>query len=108
MAFEDFFAGHVGRTYPQVFREGLGFPSVKIEMEFLSPVHYGEHVLVSVAVEKVGRSSVHLQYRGSVEGRAVFKARQVAVVVDMKTFRSVPLPDWLRERFLAAAAESAS
>ena len=102
MAFEDFFAGHVGRTYPQVFREGFGFPSVKIEMEFLSPVHYGEHVTVSVAVLKVGRSSVQLQYQGSVEGRAVFRARQVAVVVDMKTFKSVPLPDWLRERFLAA------
>jgi 4-hydroxybenzoyl-CoA thioesterase len=93
----------VGRTYPQVFKEGLGFPSVKLEIEFLSPVHYGEHVTVGVSVLKVGRSSVHLQYAASVEGRDVFKARQVAVVVDMKTFKSVPLPDWLRERFLAAA-----
>lgn len=106
MAFEDFFAGHVGRTYPQVFREGLGFPSVKIEMEFLSPVHYGEHINVSVAVLKVGRSSVQLQYAGAVEGRAVFRAKQVAVVVDMKTFKSVPLPDWLRDRFLAAVESS--
>jgi len=102
VAFEDFFAGHVGRTYPQVFKEGLGFPSVKIEIEFLSPVHYGEHVTVGVSVLKVGRSSVHLQYAASVDGRDVFKARQVAVVVDMKTFKSVPLPDWLRERFEAA------
>lgn len=103
VAFEDFFAGHVGKTYPQVFREGLGFPSVKIEMEFLSPVHYGERVNVSVLVLKVGRSSVQIQYQGSVEGRPVFKARQVAVVVDMKTFKSVQLPEWLRERFLAAS-----
>jgi acyl-CoA thioesterase FadM len=60
-------------------------------------------VTVAVSVLKVGRSSVHLQYAASVAGRAVFKARQVAVVVDMKTFKPVPLPDWLRERFLAAA-----
>ena len=92
----------MGKTYPLVFKEGLGFPSVKIEIEFLSPVHYGEHVKVAVSVLKVGRSSVHLQYAASVEGRPVFKARQVAVVVDMKTFKPVPLPDWLRERFLAA------
>lgn len=75
-------------------------------MEFLSPVHYGEHVTVSVLVEKVGRSSVHIRYEGAVDGRAVFKARQVAVVVDTKTFQSVPLPDWLRAKFLEAAAES--
>lgn len=92
----------MGKTYPLVFKEGLGFPSVKIEIEFLSPVHYGEHVKVAVSVLKVGRSSVQLEYAASVDGRAVFEARQVAVVVDMKTFKPVPLPDWLRERFLAA------
>jgi len=73
-------------------------------MEFLSPVHYGEHVTVSVLIEKVGRSSVQIHYEGAVLGRPVFKARQVAVVVDMKTFKSVPLPDWLRERFLASSS----
>ena len=75
-------------------------------MEFLSPVHYGEHVTVSVVIEKVGRSSVQIRYEGAVEGRDVFKARQVAVVVDMKTFKPVPLPDWLRTKFLEATAET--
>jgi acyl-CoA thioesterase FadM len=37
-----------------------------------------------------------------VKGRPVFHARKTAVVVDMKTFRPVPLPDWLRGRFEAA------
>src|SRR6185503_6908512 len=48
VAFEDFFAGYIGKTYPLVFKEGFGFPSVKIEIEFLSPVHYGEHVKMAV------------------------------------------------------------
>jgi 4-hydroxybenzoyl-CoA thioesterase len=103
-AFEDFFAGHVGKRYPDVFREGLGFPTVRVEMEFLSPVHYGDHVDVAVAVERIGLSSVQLRYEGSVQGRPVFRARNIAVVVDMKTFKSVPLPDWLRGRFEAAMA----
>jgi 4-hydroxybenzoyl-CoA thioesterase len=101
-AFEDFFAGHVGRPYPEVFREGLGFPTVKVEMEFLSPVHYGDRVQIDVTVEKIGRSSVQLRYEGAVSGRPVFRARNTAVVVDMKTFKSVPLPEWLRTRFAAA------
>lgn len=79
---------------------------MKVEIEFLSPVHYGDHVNVAVFVDKVGRSSVHMRYLASVLGKPVFKARQVAVVVDMKTFKSVRLPDWLRERFLAAGQEA--
>lgn len=98
-AFEDFFAGHVGRPYPEVFREGLGFPTVKVEMEFLSPVHYGDRVQISVVVEKIGRSSVQIRYEAEVEDRPVFRARNTAVVVDMRTFRPTPLPDWLRESF---------
>jgi 4-hydroxybenzoyl-CoA thioesterase len=101
-AFEDFFAGHVGRPYPEVFREGIGFPTVKVEMEFVAPVHYGDHVDIAVVVERVGRSSVQLRYEGSVAGRPVFHARNVMVVVDMKTFRPTPVPPELRHRLEAA------
>ena len=101
-AFEDFFRGHVGRPYPEIYAEGLGFPTVKLEMEFVSPVRYGDHVDVALAVERIGRSSVQVRYEGSVQGRPVFHARNIAVIVDMKTFRPVPLPPWLRERFEAA------
>ena len=85
-----------------MFQDGLAFPSVKVEIEFLSPVHYGDRVTVSVRVLKVGSSSIQLQYEASVDGRPVFKARQVTVAVEMESFKSTPLPDWLRERFLAA------
>ena len=101
-AFEDFFAGHVGRPYPDVFRDGLGFPTVKVEMEFLSPVHYGDHVDIDVTIERVGRSSVQIRYEASVAGKPVFKARTIAVVVDMRTFRPTPLPESLRESFRSA------
>jgi YbgC/YbaW family acyl-CoA thioester hydrolase len=98
VAFEDFFAGFIGRPYPEVFREGLGFPTAKVEMEYLSPVHYGDRVSVAVAVEHLGRSSVRFRYEGSVEGRPVFLARNTAVVVDMRAFRPIPIPEPLRER----------
>jgi 4-hydroxybenzoyl-CoA thioesterase len=101
-AYEDFFVGHVGRPYPEVFREGLAFPTVKVEMEFLSPVRYGDHVGVSVVVEKVGNSSVQIRYEGAVEGRPVFKARNVMVVVDLETFRPLAIPAWLRAKFQQA------
>lgn len=101
-SFEDFFAGHVGRPYPEVFREGLGFPTVKVEMDFISPVRYGDHVDVQVTVENVGNSSVRIRYEGSVKGRPVFRARNTAVVVDMTTFRPREIPEWLRDRLESA------
>jgi YbgC/YbaW family acyl-CoA thioester hydrolase len=101
-AFEDFFAGHVGRPYPEVFRDGIAFPTVKLEMEFLSPVHYGDHVDVGVTVERVGRTSLQVRYEASVAGWPVFKARTIAVVVDMRTFKPTPLPPSLREKFESA------
>ena len=107
VAFEDFFAGFVGRPYPEVFREGLGFPTARVEMEYLSPVHYGDRVRVGVAIEHLGRSSVRFRYEGSVEGRPVFVARNTAVVVDMRDFRPIPIPGQLRER-LESAIEPAS
>lgn len=101
-AFEDFFVGHVGRPYPEAFKEGLGCPTVKVEMEFLSPVRYGDHVDIDVIVERVGRTSVQIRYEGAVGGQPVFKARNTMVVVDMASFRPTPVPVWLRERLEAA------
>jgi acyl-CoA thioesterase FadM len=45
---------------------------------------------------------VKIRYEGSVQGRPVFTARNTAVLVDMATFRSTPMPGWMRERFEAA------
>jgi YbgC/YbaW family acyl-CoA thioester hydrolase len=104
-ALEDFFAGHVGRTYPEVFGAGLASPTVKVEMEFLSPVRYGDRVEIGVVAEHVGRSSVRMRYEGSVAGRPVFLARNTMVIVDMATFRPTQIPTWLREK-LETARES--
>jgi len=101
-ALEDFFAGHVGRTYPEVFGAGLGSPTVKVEMEFLSPVRYGDHVEIGVVAEHVGRSSVRMRYEGSVRGRPVFRAHNTMVIVDMATFRPTAIPSWLREKLESA------
>ena len=72
---------------PEVFRDGLGFPTVKVEMEFLSPVHYGDHV----DMRRDGRARGPLvgadPLRGLGGAAPVFRARNVAVVVDMRTFR---------------------
>jgi 4-hydroxybenzoyl-CoA thioesterase len=101
-AFEDFFVGHVGRSYPDAFKEGLGCPTVKVEMTFLAPVRYGDQVRIQVSVEHIGRTSLRMRYEGAVDGRPVFSARNTMVIVDLKDFRPTPIPGWLRERLETA------
>jgi acyl-CoA thioesterase FadM len=50
---------------------------------------------------------VSFRYEGRVEDKPVFRARNTAVVVDMRTFKPMPVPDPLRERFLAASVDTA-
>ena len=90
------------RPYAEVIAAGIGFPTVKLEMEFASPVRLGDPLEVAVAIERVGRTSLHVRYEGRVAGREAFRARNVAVCIDMKTFQPVPIPDGLRASFEAA------
>jgi 4-hydroxybenzoyl-CoA thioesterase len=102
VAMEDFFSGGLGRRYPDVIASGIGFPTVKLEIEYDAPVRFGNTVNVSVAIEHVGRTSLRVRYEGQVEGRTVFRARNVLVCVDMKAFTPVPIPAELRAGFEAA------
>ena len=102
VAFEDFFSGALGRPYPEVIAQGLGFPTVKLEMEYEAPVRYGDPLEVSVAIEHIGRTSLRVRYEGRVAGRAVFHATNVVVCIDMKTFVPVAIPEDLRAAFVAS------
>jgi YbgC/YbaW family acyl-CoA thioester hydrolase len=82
-----------------VIASGIGFPTVKLEIEYDAPVRFGNTVDVDVAIEHVGRTSLRVRYHARVAGETVFRAQNVVVCVDMKTFRPVPIPDDLRARF---------
>jgi 4-hydroxybenzoyl-CoA thioesterase len=102
---EDFFAGGLGRPYADVIASGVGFPTVKLEIEYDAPVRLGDTVDVSVAIEHVGRTSLRVRYEASVRAQTVFRARNVLVCVDMKTFRPVTIPDDLRARLESARTD---
>jgi YbgC/YbaW family acyl-CoA thioester hydrolase len=101
-AFEDFFGGHVGRPYPEVIRSGIGFPTVRLEVDFLRPLRHGDLAVIAVGVEHVGRTSMRFRYEGRVGDETAFRARNTAVSVDLATLRPVPTPEWLRERLDSA------
>lgn len=102
MAFEQWFGEALGVAYPDlVDNHNIGFPSVRVETEFHSPLRYGDRVRVSIDIDNVGSRSLTLRYAMHRISDDVLcaKAKITTVAVDNNGFHSVPIPDWLRERF---------
>jgi len=103
-AFESFFNDRIGASYAKVIGGGVGFPTVRFEIDFIDPIRHGDTIDISVKVESVGRTSVSIAYE-ALRGRTVlFRASNVVVVVDLKTMTKKPLQGAMRRRFVAAAA----
>jgi 4-hydroxybenzoyl-CoA thioesterase len=101
-AFEEWFGQALGVPYSDlVIKEGIGFPSVRVESEFVAPLRYGDRIRVEIEVADVGRSSLTLRYvlvrlpDGAVSARATIKT----VAISNDSFASVTIPDAWRRRF---------
>jgi 4-hydroxybenzoyl-CoA thioesterase len=114
LAMEEFFEGAVKVPYPEVIKRWqVGFPTVHVEADFLSPLHYGDTMTIAMSIAKIGRSSLHARYRVTrkPDGVLAAEARLTTVCVDMKSFRARSIPDELRrvfERYLDGASDGGS
>jgi 4-hydroxybenzoyl-CoA thioesterase len=106
-AFEDFFDTAAPLSYPSLVRDRrLGFPTVAIVSEFKEPLSYGDIAVISLAVRKIGRTSVVFAYdiRRKRDGALSFHAEITTVLVDLDSLKAVPVDDELRgifEKFLS-------
>lgn len=100
--FEDFFDTAASLSYPALVKDRrLGFPTVAIQSEFQAPLSYGDTALVTLAVKKIGRSSVVFGYdiRRKRDGALCFQAEITTVLVNLDTLSPVPIEAELREIF---------
>lgn len=98
---EEYFRHVVGIEYPTFVGERhLGLPAVRTEVDHRRPIRYRDEVELEVAVERVGAASVEWRHRFLHPGAAepATEARVVTVLVDLRTFVKVQVPDWLRTR----------
>ncbi|MFL6230296.1 MAG: acyl-CoA thioesterase [Pyrinomonadaceae bacterium] len=102
VAMEEFFAARCGTTYARLMREErIGFPTVKVQAEFLVPMFYGDEIEIAVHVVRVGDSSATFAYSARRKSDATLCARseQVHVAMNLDTRRAVRVPDNLRRSF---------
>lgn len=101
---EEFFAQRCGVKYAALMAEQrLGFPTVKVQTEFVAPLMYGDELDLTVTVAAVGRSSVTLNYRiVRVRDEAECAlSSQVHVCMDLDSRRAATIPAALRNAFAA-------
>lgn len=96
---EDWFREAVGLPFQEMHLERrVGFPIVNTGCEFFRPAHLGDTLVLELAVARLGRSSIEFQVRGSVAGDEKFRARHKVAMVSLETFRSIAIPDDMREK----------
>ena len=100
--FEDWWADALGTPYPTVMREErFGLPAVNLQVDFFSPIRYGDEPEISLGVLALGRTSVQLGMWMSLEGRdrPACRARITTVSVDLDTMAKQEIPPQWRAAF---------
>jgi acyl-CoA thioester hydrolase len=72
----------------------------RVELDFRSPILFGDEVTVGTRVDRIGRSSLDMSHRmtaGS-DGRLVGDVRTVLVTYDYEASAPMPVPDEWRAR----------
>ena len=104
-AFENFFNERIGIPYAKVIADGVGFPTVRFEVDFVSPIRHGDRIDIEVRVLEVGRTSVTLGYIARRGRTILYRARNVVVAVTLGVMTTKPLRGVMRARFEALRAK---
>lgn len=99
-AFEELWDVHVGERYYYLIREKrVGFPLVHSEVDFVSPLYFGDRPIVRISCFKLGRTSLGLRYRYLVDDRLCLEARMVTVSVRLDDLEKFEIDPEYREKF---------
>ncbi len=93
-ALEALFAPLPGGYAHLTMVRGVGVPSVRVEVDYLAPLRYGDVVLIDTAVERLGARSVTFRYAlaREADGVACATVRQVVVLCRLDDLASVDIP----------------
>ncbi len=98
--FEEVWEDHVGqRYYHLLLEQKIGFPLVHSDVDFSSPLRFGDRATVKVTCFQLGTSSLGLRYRILMDDRLCVEARQTTVCVHVDTMETFPMPESFRASF---------
>ena len=77
--------------------DGMAMILARVELDFRSPVRFGEEIEIGVRPARLGAKSFTLEYELRSDGRLVAEARTVLVAFDYDRRESVSVPAAWRE-----------
>lgn len=80
---------------------GVGQIVAEAACTFKRSIRLGETVDVAVRIARLGRKSLEMEYRLTVDGELAATGRSVQVAYDYGAQRSIPIPDVWREKISA-------
>ena len=92
---EDLFA-HIGFPEHSMINGGYGVPIVDLKTQFLGMCRNGDDVEITLALSKLGNSSIGMDYEVLGGGQVKLRASGVVVYSKVPDGRPVRLPDDLR------------
>ena len=96
---EDFFA-HIGFAEHHMINGGYGVPIVDLKTQFLGMCRNGDDVDITLALSKLGNSSIGMEYEILGGGQVKLRASGVVVYSKVPDGKPVRLPDDLRAALL--------
>ena len=99
---EDWFTEGLGIAYDDLLGvRRVGTPTLRLECDFKAVSRMGDIVSLGLSVERVGQSSLTLNYVCQCHNEVRFLAHQVLVFTDLNTHRSMPIPNDVRAAIAA-------
>ncbi|NML34713.1 acyl-CoA thioesterase [Paraburkholderia antibiotica] len=106
---EDWFYEGLRIDYAQMIgARRTGLPIVKLDCEFARPSRLGETILLTLDVERIGRSSIDIEIHGHCDGETRFRAKQVLVFMSFDSGKSIDIPSDIASALAAYAPSSPS
>ncbi|HUL98910.1 MAG TPA: thioesterase family protein [Mycobacterium sp.] len=88
--------------YQVLVDRGVDLVVAAAELQFRMPAHFDDELIVEVAIDPPGRTSLRSRYVVRRDHDVIAEATMIHVCVDATTFEKQPWPDWLREQLAAA------
>ena len=79
---EAFFAGPVGWPFHEMHKDGTAVPTAEITTRFTRPSHHGDHLVLTLDIGRVGRSSLGLTITARAGDETRFVSTSTIVLVD--------------------------
>ena len=102
-AMEHFFSRLDGGYAGLIVGRRVGFPAVHLDVDFVSPVRFGDALRIETRVAKVGNRSAVFRYRmlNAANGALVAEVEHTVVTSDLRDVTSCDMPADVRALLLA-------